>query len=117
MDISGMAEHFVHYTKELVGQPEMSIANLDRLTQSERQQLLVDFNQTDALPQAYALTLHEAFERQADLQPQAIALYEAREDVLEHVTYGTLESRSNQLAHYPVTPKDKASWLAQRQKK
>ena len=67
------------------------------LLESERQQLLVDFNQTEAAYPDTAL-IHELFEAQVKANPKAIALvFEA------HIlTYQQLNQRANQLAHYLI---------------
>ncbi|MGH9841929.1 MAG: AMP-binding protein, partial [Blastocatellia bacterium] len=62
-------------------------------TAAERQQLLVDWNATQAdFP---ALCVHQLFEQQVAATPDAIALLDGK----QQLTYQALNSRANQLAH------------------
>jgi len=68
---------------------------LPLLTAAEREQLLVEWNETARLSPGEA-TLPELFEEQAAVRPAAAALsYEA-----EQLSYGELNERANQVAHY-----------------
>ncbi len=69
-------------------------AELPLMTESERQRLLVDWNQTQAVA-ASRLPVHELFQAHADRSPLSIAV---RGDH-RTLTYGELEQRANQLAH------------------
>ncbi|WP_143187497.1 non-ribosomal peptide synthetase, partial [Xenorhabdus eapokensis] len=88
-------------------------ATLPMLPASERQQLLVDFNATQADFPQEAL-IHQLFEAQAAQHPDAIAV------VFEEQTlsYGELNRRANQLAHYlialGVQPDDRVAICAER---
>jgi amino acid adenylation domain-containing protein len=71
------------------------ISTLDILSASERRQLLLTWNQTQAaLPPHQCL--HHLFEAQARDTPLATALL----DQDEQLTYAELNRRANQLAHY-----------------
>ena len=75
--------------------PEESISALPLLTEAERYQLLVEWNNTT---KEYALDkcIHQLFEEQVELLPDAVAVvYEN-----EQLTYGELNAKANQLAHY-----------------
>ncbi|NHB98736.1 non-ribosomal peptide synthetase, partial [Photorhabdus stackebrandtii] len=75
-------------------EPQQPILSLPILPAAERQQLLVDFNDTQAdFPQA--ALFHELFEQQAKRTPDAIAV------VFEglSLSYAELNQRANQLAH------------------
>jgi amino acid adenylation domain-containing protein/non-ribosomal peptide synthase protein (TIGR01720 family) len=76
-------------------QPAASVSELGILTEAERQQLLIEFNQT-AVPFAPERCVHELFEEQARRAPEQTAL--VFED--EQLTYGQLDHRANQLAHH-----------------
>jgi amino acid adenylation domain-containing protein len=92
--IDRMTGHFQTLLESVVGRPEQSIWNLPILTPKERQQLLVDWNQTQRnFPQA---SIHELFEAQAALTPEATALVFEK----QRLTYAELDRRSDQVAHY-----------------
>jgi non-ribosomal peptide synthetase component F len=65
------------------------------LTEAERHQLLVEWNDTQAdYPKDKCI--HELFEEQAEKSPDAVAV--VFED--KQLTYRELNQRGNQLAHY-----------------
>ncbi|MFP9449964.1 amino acid adenylation domain-containing protein, partial [Pectobacterium brasiliense] len=76
-------------------EPQRSILSLPVLPDSERQQMLADFNATNADIPRHALT-HELFEAQAARTPDAIAVVFG-ETVL---SYDDLNRRANRLAHH-----------------
>src|SRR5205085_5807810 len=77
-----------------IDQPDSRIWRLPILSQADRQQLL-QWNQTETDFPRHR-TLGELFEQQAGIRQEAVAaVYED-----EHLTYGELERRSNQLGHY-----------------
>jgi amino acid adenylation domain-containing protein len=93
--IARMLGHFQILLEALVADPEQRLSDLPLLTDAERQQLLVEWNDTKTdYPQD--LSIHQLFEAQAERTPDAIAV------VFEHeqLTYGELNRRANQLAHY-----------------
>src|ERR1700722_19366146 len=75
--------------------PETKIHTVEILPQTERHQLLVEWNATDA---AYPKDkcIHGLFEEQVARAPDAIALIQDQ----EQLTHGELNTRANQLAHY-----------------
>ncbi|KAF2395475.1 Tyrocidine synthase 3 [Pseudomonas frederiksbergensis] len=93
--------------------PEAPLRSLSILPLSERQQLLVEFNATDAV-YSQEQTVHSLFEAQAAARPDSIAVEHAG----QHLTYGELESRANRLAHYlrsqGVTPQARVAILLNR---
>jgi len=93
--IARMLGNFHTLLEAVVGDPEQRLSNLALLTKTERQQLLVEWNATKAdHPQDGCI--HQLFEAQVERTPDAIAV------VIEHeqLTYGELNRRTNQLAHY-----------------
>jgi len=74
---------------------EIKISHLPLLSGSERQQLLVDWNNTAA---EYPATkcLHQLFEAQSERTPERVAVRCGE----QAFTYGELNARANQLAHY-----------------
>ncbi|WP_143187426.1 non-ribosomal peptide synthetase, partial [Xenorhabdus eapokensis] len=97
----------------LVHNPQQEIRTIPILPAAERQQLLVDFNATQADFPQEAL-IHQLFEAQAAQHPEAIAA------VFEEQTlsYGELNHRANQLAHYlialGVRPDDRVALCVER---
>ena len=90
-----MLEHFEMLLEGLVADPERRLSELPLLTDRERQQMLLDWNRTEAeFPQHTCL--HEMFEAQARRTPTAIAaVCEGRQ-----LTYAQLNKRANRLAHW-----------------
>jgi arthrofactin-type cyclic lipopeptide synthetase C len=75
--------------------PEISLARLEVLPESERHQLLYGWNETkDAFPAEKCI--HELFEQQAARTPGATAV--AFED--DELSYSELNRRANRLAHF-----------------
>ncbi|MDB9510448.1 amino acid adenylation domain-containing protein [Kamptonema animale CS-326] len=75
--------------------PETAISNLEILNDRARQQLLIEFNQTQQNYQQEKC-IHQLFEEQAELTPDRIAVvFEDRQ-----LTYGELNTRANQVANY-----------------
>jgi amino acid adenylation domain-containing protein len=78
----------------IVANPAQSIGKLSILPDPERQQLLVDWNQTQVdYPNQ---CIHQLFEAQVERTPDNIAV--VFEDL--HLTYQQLNDQANQLAHY-----------------
>ncbi|NQY36425.1 MAG: amino acid adenylation domain-containing protein, partial [Alteromonadaceae bacterium] len=76
---------------------EMPIAKVSILPTSERQQMVQNWNNTQAeYPQDKCI--HQMFESQVEMSPDAVAL--VFED--KQLSYGELNRRSNQLAHYLI---------------
>ncbi len=96
-------ERFIRYFQALLAgmlaAPDQPIAHVEILSAEERQTILERWNNTAApVP---ALCLHEAFERQAAVTPDAIALVFAGDDATRasrEVTYGELNGLADALA-------------------
>ncbi|WP_072620080.1 non-ribosomal peptide synthetase [Spirulina major] len=93
--IERLLGHFLNLLAGIVSDPDQAIAQLPLLTTAERQQVLVDWNDTHA---DYPLEtrLHELFEQQVERRPDAIAVVCGS----HQLTYRQLNNRANQLAHY-----------------
>src|ERR1043165_5090331 len=93
--IERMMGHYEKLLEEIVIDPQQCISELSLLPDSERQQLLVEWNDTrrDYLDDK---CIHELFEAQARLRPEAIAIVCGA----ERLSYGEVNERANQLAHY-----------------
>ncbi|MEA5516373.1 non-ribosomal peptide synthetase [Nodularia sp. UHCC 0506] len=93
--ITRMLGHFETLLTEMVANPEQRLKDLQLLTQSERHQLLVEWNDTQVdYPQDKCI--HQLFEAQVEQTPDAIAV--VFED--QQLTYQELNQRANQLAHH-----------------
>jgi amino acid adenylation domain-containing protein len=89
-----LLRHFETLLDGTVTNPDARIADLPLLTASERQQLLVEWNDTRK-PYREELCIHQLFESQAAQHPNAPAVI--FED--ERLTYDELNARANRLAH------------------
>jgi amino acid adenylation domain-containing protein len=93
--ICRMSGHFQSLLEGIVANPQQRVSELSLLTEAERYQLLVEWNDTQAeFPQDKCI--HELFEEQVEKTPDAVAV--VFED--QQLTYKELNGRANQLAHY-----------------
>ncbi|EGO65801.1 non-ribosomal peptide synthetase [Acetonema longum] len=88
-----LARHFVNIVKSIVAAPQAKLADIELLSADEKQQILIDFNSTEA-PYPQDKTIQELFEAQAARHPDRIAV------ILEEqqLSYQTLNQKANQLA-------------------
>ncbi|HYP52870.1 MAG TPA: amino acid adenylation domain-containing protein, partial [Pyrinomonadaceae bacterium] len=92
-DIERLAAQFRELLRGVAADPHAEVSRLNLVGESERRDLLVNFNDTRA-DYDNAHCIHELFERQAAATPDAVAVaYEETQ-----LTYGELDARSNQLA-------------------
>jgi amino acid adenylation domain-containing protein len=93
--ISRMLGHFQILLQGIAANPDGRVSDLPLLTESEQDQLLVEWNDTRRdYPQKTCI--HELFEAQVDRTPEAIALqFEGKQ-----LNYKELNARANQVAHY-----------------
>ncbi len=95
--IERMVKHYQVLLEGVVDNPEQRLWQLPLLTEAERRQILVTWNNTAVeYPHAARKCIHELFEAQVERTPDAVAV--VFED--QHVTYRELNRRANQLAHY-----------------
>ncbi|AHJ31215.1 non-ribosomal peptide synthetase [Nodularia spumigena CS-584] len=93
--IRRMIGHFQTLLAAIVKDPQEKVRDLPLLTESERHQLLVEWNNTHTdYPQDKCL--HQLFEEQVEKTPDAVAVVFEN----QQLTYQQLNSRANQLAHY-----------------
>lgn len=76
--------------------PDQSLSGLRMLREAERQQVLVDWNDTAVAYPAKDLCLHQLIEEQAGRTPDQMALVFEQ----QRLTYGELNRRADQLAHH-----------------
>ena len=86
--------HVCVLIEEIVAIPERLIDDLSLLTAAEREQVLVQWNAT-AVETYHSRNLADLIAAQAARTPEAVAVV-----CCESLTYGELERRANQLAHY-----------------
>jgi len=92
--ITRMLAHFHHLLLGIIADPDRILSDLPLLSQAERHNLLVEWNDTQAhYPN---LCIHQLFEAQVEQTPSAVAV--VFED--KQLTYQELNRRSNQIAHY-----------------
>ncbi|MBE9162160.1 non-ribosomal peptide synthetase [Tychonema sp. LEGE 06208] len=90
-----IAGHFITLLESIATNPEQRLSNLPILTKPEQQQLLFEWNNTQSnFPQDKCI--HELFEAQAELTPDAIAVVFEN----EYLTYRDLNKKANNLASY-----------------
>ncbi|MEG4634368.1 condensation domain-containing protein, partial [Microcoleus sp. AR_TQ3_B6] len=93
--ITRMSGHFQTLLEAIVTNPQQPVSQLPLLSTAERNQLLVEWNNTQAeYPQS--MCLHQLFEAIVEQTPDAVAA--VFEDSV--LTYRQLNSRANQLAHH-----------------
>ncbi|MGO1072601.1 amino acid adenylation domain-containing protein [Lysobacter sp. CA199] len=92
---------------------DRDIARIELLPPREREQVLHDWNRTDA-DYDTRRCLHQLFEQQAQRDPQAVALFHDGHEL----SYGELNSHANRLAHHlielGVRPDDRVALCAER---
>lgn len=93
--IERIAGEFQTLLTSVTANPEEKISQLEILSPSDRQQLLVEFNQTH-INVLQDKCIHQLFEAQVQKTPNKIAV--VFED--QQLTYAQLNSKANQLANY-----------------
>ena len=93
--ISRMSGHFQTLLEGIVSDPAQRLSRLPILTGPEMHQLLAEWNSTKR-EYPSDKCIHEIFERQTEISPDAVAAVYRD----QRLTYGELNSKGNQLAHY-----------------
>lgn len=88
-----MIMRFEALAKALVEDPDQRVSEVELLSEQERQQIVVEWNETGG-EYPSQISIPEIIERQAERRPEAIALVFERQEV----SYRQLDSRANQLA-------------------
>ncbi|MEQ1975256.1 amino acid adenylation domain-containing protein [Xenorhabdus sp. SGI240] len=106
--IERMVSHLNTLLAAMVTDDSQRVAELPLITPQQRQQLLVDFNDT-ALTYPQDKLIHQLFEQHAESMPDAIAL--VYQDT--QLSYAELNQRANQLAHsliaFGIRPDDRVA--------
>jgi amino acid adenylation domain-containing protein len=93
--ITRMLCHLERLLEEVTTSPDRPLSSIPLLSADEQRQVLYDWNQT-ARPFPTEHAVHQLFEHQATIRPDAIAL----EDGSDVVSYAELNRRANRLARY-----------------
>ncbi|MFC1849298.1 amino acid adenylation domain-containing protein [candidate division CSSED10-310 bacterium] len=93
--ITRLAAHYHLLLAGVVANPAQRLSDLALLTDQEQQAIVLDWNATDSDYPADKC-IPQLFEEQAHQRRDSIALVYAD----QHLTYGELNQRSNQLAHF-----------------
>ncbi|QLE40077.1 amino acid adenylation domain-containing protein [Nostoc sp. C052] len=103
--IARMMQNFVTLLGAIVDNPQQPVTLLPLLTQRDRHQLLLEWNDTQ-IDYPQNMCIHQLFEAQVERTPDAVAVVfvdersEASRRVNEQLTYHELNCRANQLAHH-----------------
>ncbi len=93
--IERMAGHYEKLLEGIAADPDQKLSDLPLLTDAEKHQLLVEWNETSTdYPENNCI--HELFEKQAKMHAEAAAA--VFKD--QKLTYNELNRKANQLAHY-----------------
>lgn len=93
--VARMTGHFERLLGSAAENPELKISQLLLLTEAERHQVLVEWNDTQ-VPFPLDRPLHQFIEDQVEKTPESTAvIYESQQ-----LTYRQLNNRANQLANY-----------------
>jgi amino acid adenylation domain-containing protein len=91
--VERLGRHFVNILKSIAAQPEIKLGDIELASEDEKQQILIDFNNTKTTyPQDK--TIQELFEEQVEKDPDHIAITFEE----QRLTYRELNHRANQLA-------------------
>ncbi|HYM00158.1 MAG TPA: amino acid adenylation domain-containing protein, partial [Blastocatellia bacterium] len=94
-NVSRLLQRYRAMLEAIVKSPGLLVSKIDFLTDNEKHQLLVEWNDTEGeYPSDRCIQL--LFQEQVEKTPERIAvIYEE-----EHISFGTLNSRANKLAHF-----------------
>src|SRR5215211_4668803 len=93
--IERMLGHLQTFLRGIVEDPDQRLSELPLLSEAERHQLLVEWNDT-ATEYPRDRCVHELFEEQVESTPDAVAVVFEE----QQLTYRELDRRANQLAHH-----------------
>ncbi len=93
--IERLSGHFLNLLGGIAANPQARISQLPLLTESETNQLLIEWNNTQVDYPEYKC-IYQLFEEQVKRTPDAVAVVCSQ----QQLTYNELNCRANQLAHY-----------------
>ncbi|MGD1911927.1 MAG: amino acid adenylation domain-containing protein, partial [Rivularia sp. (in: cyanobacteria)] len=97
--IEKIAGHLETLLTAIVDEPEQKISELPILTASEKQQLILDWNQT-VIEYPQDQCVHQLFEEQVKKTPDNIALVWENQQLKQEFSYDELNIKANQLASH-----------------
>src|SRR5262249_38093703 len=93
--IRRMARHYEKVVEEVVRDAEQRIREIELMSVTEREQIVVKWNET-AVEYPRDRLIHELFEEQVEQRPETVAVvFEGQK-----LSYRELDRRANQLAHH-----------------
>ena len=92
--VQQMLEHFRTILEAVTSKPEQRLTTVPLLTEGERHQQLVEWNQHSI--EVQPVCLHQLIETHAERTPDAAAVVWKN----ERLSYGELNAKANQLAHF-----------------
>jgi amino acid adenylation domain-containing protein len=93
--ITRMLAHWQNLLEVIVANPQAKLSELSLLSETEKQQILIDWNNTQVnYPQDKCI--HQLIDEQVEKTPDNIAVVFEN----QHLTYRELNNKANQLAHY-----------------
>ncbi|MDW6005409.1 non-ribosomal peptide synthetase [Vibrio mangrovi] len=96
--IEQMINHYHDLLGQIIEAPEKSLSEYQQLTATERQRLLIEYNQTQ-VDIGCPIPVNQLFEKYAEEQPEQIALVTPD----TQLSYGEINTRANQLSHYLIS--------------
>ena len=93
--VERMVGHFINLLEAVTAQPDRPVGHIDFLSAAEKEQLLVEWNQTTA-PYPAEARAHDLFEALVEQHPDRIAVRYGDETL----TFAELNRRANRLAGY-----------------
>ncbi|MET9972738.1 AMP-binding protein, partial [Streptomyces sp. NPDC006356] len=94
--VRAMTERLVHVLSQVAAEPGRRVADVEVLSPAERDQVLIEWNDTRTpVPD---LTVAELFARRAAATPDAVAVISGDTSL----TYRELDARANQVAHWLI---------------
>ena len=93
--INGYIRHYIRLLEQLIAYPDKDVASLSLLSPAEEKEIIRILD-LGVLPIEQEKVLPQLFEEQAALHPD----HPAVEDADRQISYGELNRRANQLAHY-----------------
>ncbi|WP_163946510.1 non-ribosomal peptide synthetase [Paenibacillus sp. SYP-B3998] len=86
--------YYIHMLQKLVHQPDAVLGDIELLSEAEREQILVGFNEPSSVEETGSKTFNEMFEQQVMKTPEQVALVVGEEEW----TYAALNAHANRLA-------------------
>jgi amino acid adenylation domain-containing protein len=94
LTMTRLLDHYRQLLEDVVASEQTKLGDLEMLTDDERRQLVVEWNDTETA-QSTSRCVHEQFQQHAATAPDAIAAICGEQTI----SYGELDHRANALAH------------------